>query len=226
MTGGAEPVRLAIADDSVLFREGLARVLAAAGFAVIAQAGGPDEFYALLEQARPDVAIVDIRMPPTYTSEGIAVARRIRERFPATSVLVLSQYLDPQFALTLLSQGSRSVGYLLKDSITDLTEFVDAVRRIGRGEPVVDPAVVAQILNRQREHTPVDDLSSRERDVLSLMAQGRSNGSISQRLFVSSKTVEAHVARIFVKLGLTETPDDHRRVLAVLAFLRAEPTPS
>lgn len=226
MSGGGEPLRVAIADDSVLFREGLARVLTAAGFEVVARAGGPDEFYEELERAQPDVAIVDIRMPPTHTSEGIAVAQRIRERHPAIAVLVLSQFLEPQFAMKLLSQGARSVGYVLKDSVTDLTEFADAVRRLVRGEPVIDPAVVSQLLNRQRQQNPLDGLSEREREVLALIAEGRSNSSISQKLFVTSKTVEAHVSRIFNKLGLADTPDDHRRVLAVLAFLRAESTGS
>jgi DNA-binding NarL/FixJ family response regulator len=220
----SSPLRVAIVDDSVLFREGLARVLAAAGFEVAAQASAPAEFYEQIERVRPDVAIVDIRMPPTHTSEGIAVAQQIRERYPAMAVLVLSQFLEPQFAMRLLSQGSRSVGYVLKDSVTDVAEFAEAVRRIGRGEAVVDPAVVAQMLNRRRQHNPIDDLSARERDVLALIAEGRSNISISQKLFVSPKTVEAHVSRIFIKLGLADTPDDHRRVLAVLMFLRAEPT--
>jgi DNA-binding NarL/FixJ family response regulator len=139
---------------------------------------------------------------------------------------VLSQYLEPQLAIRLLSHGSRSMGYVLKDSVTNIAEFLDAVRRLGRGEPVVDPAVVAQMLHRQRQRNPVDELSEREREVLALIAEGRSNSSISQKLFVSSKTVEAHVSRIFVKLGLEDTPDDHRRVLAVLAFLRAETTGS
>ncbi|HZC51204.1 MAG TPA: response regulator transcription factor [Mycobacterium sp.] len=224
MTGLNTPVRVAIADDSVLFREGLARVLNAAGFDVVAQAGDPDDFYADVERVRPDVAIVDIRMPPSHTTEGITIAHRIREQHPVTSVLVLSQFLEPQFAMTLLSKGPRSIGYLLKDSITNLEEFAEAVRRIARGEPVVDPAVVAQLLGRRREDNPIDALSERERQVLALVAEGRSNSSISHTLFVSSKTVEAHVSRIFVKLGLTETPDDHRRVLAVLAFLRTEPT--
>lgn len=223
MTDHGAPLRIAIADDSVLFRDGLARVLAAAGFEVVAQANAPDEFYEQIERVRPDVAIVDIRMPPTYTSEGIAVAEQIRERYPSTAVLVLSQFLEPQFAMKLLSRASRSVGYVLKDSVTDVAEFAEAVRRIGCGEAVVDPAVVAQMLNRQRQHNPIDRLSTREREVLGLIAEGRSNVSISQKLFVSSKTVEAHVSRIFTKLGLTDTPDDHRRVLAVLLFLRAEP---
>jgi DNA-binding NarL/FixJ family response regulator len=226
VTAPAERFRVAIADDAVLFREGLARVLAAANMEVVAQAGGPEEFYQQLRRAEPDIAIVDIKMPPTYTSEGIAVAQRIRERYPNTAVLVLSQYLEPQLAIRLLSHGSRSMGYVLKDSVTNIAEFLDAVRRLGRGEPVVDPAVVAQMLHRQRQRNPVDELSEREREVLALIAEGRSNSSISQKLFVSSKTVEAHVSRIFVKLGLEDTPDDHRRVLAVLAFLRAETTGS
>jgi DNA-binding NarL/FixJ family response regulator len=222
VTQSSEPVRIAIADDAVLFREGLARVLTGAGFEVVAQAGAPDEFYELLEHEQPDIAIVDIRMPPTHTTEGIVVAGQIRERYPAVAVLVLSQFLEPQFAVNLLSQGSRSVGYFLKDSVTNLAEFADALRRIGRGEPVVDPVVVAQVLNRQRQRNPVANLSDREREVLALMAEGCSNSSISHKLFVTAKTVEAHVTRIFVKLGLPDTPDDHRRVLAVLTFLRAE----
>ena len=222
MTVPGVRLRVAIADDSVLFREGLARVLAAAGFDVVAQASAPDEFYEQIRRLRPDVAVVDIRMPPTYTSEGIAVAQQLRERHPELAVLVLSQFLEPPFAMKLLSQGSRSVGYVLKDSVTDVAEFAEAVRRIGHGEAVVDPAVVAQMLNRQRRHNPIDELSAREREVLGLVAEGRSNISISQKLFVTPKTVEAHVSRILRKLGLTDTPQDHRRVLAVLMFLRAE----
>jgi DNA-binding NarL/FixJ family response regulator len=217
-------VRVVLADDSVLFREGLARVLAEAGFDVIAQAGDADELHHQIDRDPPDVAIVDIRMPPTRTTEGLIAAQQIREHHPRTAVLVLSQYVEPHYAMNLLTTGARATGYLLKDRVTDLAEFIDAVRRVGRGELLIDPAVVAQLLDRQRTHHPLDELTARERDVLALMAQGRSNQSIGEKLFLSPKTVEAHVRTIFRKFDLPPTADDHRRVLAVLTFLRSEQT--
>jgi DNA-binding NarL/FixJ family response regulator len=215
-------MRVVVADDSVLFREGLVRVLADAGFEVIGQASNAEELCEQVDRDPPDVAIVDIRMPPTHTTEGLAAAQRIREGHPDTAVLVLSQFVEPHYAMKLLSSGAASVGYLLKDRVFDLAEFTDAVRRVGRGELLVDPSVVRQLLERRRARNPVDELSDREREVLTMMAQGRSNQSISEKLFLSPKTVEAHVRSIFNKLALEPTADDHRRVLAVLTFLRSE----
>jgi DNA-binding NarL/FixJ family response regulator len=215
-------IRIAIADDSLLLREGMARLLAAAGFEVVAQAG---DGTALLEAVRadpPDVAIVDIRMPPTHTDEGLRAAEAIRaEHGAAVGVLVLSQYVEPTFALRLVSEGRGGTGYLLKDRVEDLDEFGDAVRRVARGGFVIDPEVVAQLVRPTAARSPVDDLTDREREVLALMAEGRSNQAIAERLFLAPKTVEAHIANIFGKLGLLPEPDDHRRVLAVLAHLRA-----
>lgn len=215
-------MRVVVADDSVLFREGLARLLAEAGFDVIAQVGDAEELHDRVDRDQVDVAIVDIRMPPTRTTEGLVAAQQIREHHPRTAVLVLSHYVEPQYALNLLSTGARATGYLLKDSVLNLSEFTDAVRRVAWGELLVDPAVVAQLLDRRRAHNPVDGLTDRERDVLTLMAQGRSNQSIGEKLFLSAKTVEAHVHSIFVKFDLRPTADDHRRVLAVLTYLRSE----
>jgi DNA-binding NarL/FixJ family response regulator len=216
-------MRVVIADDSLLFREGLARVLVDAGFEVVGQVADADELQRCVDRESPDVVIVDIRMPPGYSTEGLVAAQSIRERHPGTGVLVLSQYVEPQYAMSLLSSGATAAGYLLKDRVAELTEFAEAVRRVARGELLIDPAVVRQLLDRRRKHNPIDQLTERERDVLALMAQGRSNQSITDTLVLSPKTVEAHVRAIFRKLELQQTGDDHRRVLAVLAFLRSEP---
>jgi DNA-binding NarL/FixJ family response regulator len=216
-------MRVVIADDSLLFREGLARVLVDAGFEVVGQVAEADELQRCVDRELPDVVIVDIRMPPGYSTEGLVAAQSIRERHPGTGVLVLSQYVEPQYAMSLLSSGATAAGYLLKDRVAELTEFAEAVRRVARGELLIDPAVVRQLLDRRRKHNPIDQLTERERDVLALMAQGRSNQSITDTLVLSPKTVEAHVRAIFRKLELQQTADDHRRVLAVLAFLRSEP---
>jgi DNA-binding NarL/FixJ family response regulator len=210
-----------VADDSVIIREGLARLLEEAGFEVVGQAGDAAQLLGLVERARPDVAIVDIRMPPTHTDEGLRAAREIRARFPGTGVLVLSQYVRPSYALELLAGGADGVGYLLKDRVSHLAELSSSLRRIGEGGSALDPEVVAQLVARRREHDPFERLSEREREVLALMAEGRSNRAIGERLFISEHTVEKHVKSIFQTLGLPVSADDHRRVLAVLAFLES-----
>ncbi|HEY6379924.1 MAG TPA: response regulator transcription factor [Candidatus Dormibacteraeota bacterium] len=209
-----------LADDSVLLREGLASVLTGAGFTILAQVGDAD---ALLRCARadpPDVAIVDIRMPPTHTTEGLQAALTLREELPAVGVLVLSQHVETQYAMKLVGDGSGGVGYLLKDRVAELDEFLDAVRRVGGGGSVIDPLVVSRLVGRGRERRALDELTTREREVLALMAEGRSNHAISERLFITPKTVEAHARNIFSKLGIEEAADDNRRVLSVLAYLR------
>jgi DNA-binding NarL/FixJ family response regulator len=214
-------LRLVLADDSLLLREGLARLLVDAGFEVVGQAGTGPELDALVREHRPDVAIVDIRMPPTHTDEGLRAVEAIRSEYGTTiGILVLSQYVETSFALHLVSDGVGGVGYLLKDRVADLDDFGDAIRRIARGGSVIDPEVVAQLVRRRRARVPIDDLTEREREVLSLMAEGRSNQAICERLFLAPKTVEAHIANIYSKLELPPAPDDHRRVLAVLAHLR------
>jgi DNA-binding NarL/FixJ family response regulator len=213
-------VRVVIADDSVLLREGVSRLLAEAGFEVVGQAADADELLREVEDKTPDVAIVDIRMPPTHTDEGLQAARVLRARHPALGVLVLSQYVRPSYAFELLEDDARGVGYLLKDRVSDLDELADAVRRVGEGGSVLDPSVVSQLVGRRRQgHDPVDDLSEREREVLALMAEGRTNRAIAERLFITERTVEKHVKSILQKLGIPASAEDHRRVLAVLAFL-------
>jgi DNA-binding NarL/FixJ family response regulator len=214
-------MRVVLADDSVLLREGIARLLADAGFDVVGQAGTADELMLKVRSYGPDVAIVDIRMPPTHTDEGLRAAREIRERHPATGVLVLSQYVEAEYALDLLAESAEGVGYLLKDRVADVGEFAAAVRRVGEGGSALDPTVVSQLVGRRRKDDPLGDLSPREREVLELMAEGRSNGAIGDRLFITQRAVEKHVTSIFVKLRLPAAAADHRRVLAVLAYLRA-----
>jgi DNA-binding NarL/FixJ family response regulator len=213
-------LRLVLADDSALVREGVARLLADAGFEVIAQVGEPDALLQVVRDERPDVAIVDIRMPPTHTDEGLRAAQAIRaEHGTSVGILVLSQHVEPSFALRLVSDGVGGVGYLLKDRVKDVDDLADAIRRIANGGSVIDPTVVAVLVGR-RARVPLDDLTARERDVLGLMAEGRSNQAIGDRLGMARKTVEAHIATIFSKLQLEPAADDHRRVLAVLAHLR------
>jgi DNA-binding NarL/FixJ family response regulator len=214
-------LRLVVADDSLLLREGLVRLLGDAGFDVVAQAGSADELLDAVRQHLPDVAIVDIRMPPTHTDEGLRAAAAIRaEHGTAVGILVLSQYVETTFALRLVDDGVGGVGYLLKDRVDDLEDFADAIRRIARGGSVIDPEVVAQLVGRRRARVPLDDLTDREREVLALMAEGRSNQAICDRLVLAPKTIEAHIANIFSELELLPAPADHRRVLAVLAHLR------
>jgi DNA-binding NarL/FixJ family response regulator len=213
-------VRVVVADDSMLVREGLARLLADAGFDVIGTAEAAPELLEQVASRQPDVAIVDIKMPPTHTDEGIVAAQQIRQDHPSVGVLVLSQYLESRYAIRLLDEIPERAGYLLKDRVSDIAVLVDALKRIDEGECVVDPTIVAGLVRRPRDRGPLDRLTEREREVLGLMAEGRSNHAIGDRLFLSGKTVEAHVRQIFQKLGLEPSPDDHRRVLAVLAFLR------
>lgn len=218
-------MRVAVADDAVLFREGLSRLLVDAGFDVVGQAANADELLTVIRGAPsdrlPDVAIVDIRMPPSHTTEGLVAAKIIRAEHPEIGVLVLSQYIETEHAIDLLGDGSGGTGYLLKDRVSDLEEFRDAVRRVGEGGSAIDPEVIAQLVHRRRAVDSMADLTDREREVLSLMAEGCSNRAIGARLSLSEKTVEAHVRGIFTKLGLMPAPDDNRRVLAVVAFLRS-----
>ena len=217
----AQQLRIALADDSVLLREGISMLLTDAGLDVVGQVGTAEDLLRLVRDRHPDVAVVDIKMPPNYSTEGLRAAEAIRvEHRNHVAVLVLSQYVDTAYALRLVSEGEGGVGYMLKDRVSDVDDFVDAIRRVARGGLVIDPAVVAQLVAKSRRRGPLDELSDRERDVLALMAEGRSNAAIAQRLFVTSKTVEAHTASIFSKLGLLPAEDDHRRVLAVLEYLR------
>jgi DNA-binding NarL/FixJ family response regulator len=212
-------MRVVIAEDSVLLREGLARLLVEAEFDVVAQVGNAPDLRAVVRRENPDVAIVDIRMPPTQTDEGAQAAEEIRAEHPEVGILLLSQVVEPRHALKLFSESPEGFGYLLKDRVLEIDDFVEAVRRVGRGGTAMDPEVVGQLLGRRRQGSRLDELTPREREVLGLMAEGRSNQGICAKLFLSPKTVETHVASIFMKLGLQQAPDDHRRVLAVLAYL-------
>ncbi|WP_086666013.1 response regulator transcription factor [Lentzea kentuckyensis] len=213
-------MRVALADDAALFREGVARLLTDSGFEVVAKAGDATELLALVRADPPDVVVVDIRMPPGFTTEGLDAAREIRESCPDIGVLVLSAHVEPHYALKLLDDDARGAGYLLKDRVADAAELADAVRRVAAGGLVIDPGVVATLVGRRRVDDPLESLSQREREVLAVMAEGRSNQAICERLFLSPKTVEAYVRSVFTKLGLQQGPDDNRRVLAVLAYLR------
>ena len=214
-------MRIVIAEDSVLLRAGLTRLLVEAGEEVVAAVGDADALLGAVERHQPDLAVVDVRMPPTHTDEGLRGALAIRARWPSVGILVLSQYVEERYAAELLAGDTAAVGYLLKDRVADVAQFVDAVRRVGDGGTALDPEVVAQLLARARQRDPLDRLTPRERDVLSLMAEGRSNAAIAQTLVVSDGAVEKHVSSIFTKLDLPPTEHDHRRVLAVLRWLEA-----
>ncbi len=213
-------MRLTIVDDSTLFREGLVRVARDLGFEIVGQAGDVQSLVELIRADPPDVAVLDIRMPPTFTTEGLVAAREMRSAFPSLGVLVLSQYVDTHHVMELIASGG-GVGYLLKDHVGDIAEFGDAVRRIAAGGSVIDPDVVAELVGRRRHRDVIEELTEREQEVLHLMAQGRTNSAIGSRLHLSPKTVEAHIRNIFMKLQLEPAEGDHRRVLAVLTYLRA-----
>jgi DNA-binding NarL/FixJ family response regulator len=214
-------MKVVVADDSVLLREGLVRLLEESGFEVAGQAGDADDLLRKVGAHQPDVAVIDVRMPPTHTDEGLQAARRIRAEHPATAVLVLSQYVEEGYALDLLSETTERTGYLLKDRIADVDSFTDAVRRVAQGGSALDPEFVALRLGRRRRQDPLGVLTPREREVLGLMAEGRSNNAIAEALVVTERAVEKHVTSIFSKLDLTPATEDHRRVLAVLAYLRS-----
>ena len=214
-------LRVVIAEDSVLLREGIARILEEAGFEIVGQSSTADDLLLKVRSYDPDVAIVDIRMPPSHTDEGLSAAKTIRSKHPKVGVLVLSQYVEPDYALELLADDAEGVGYLLKDRVADVDEFTGAVSRVADGGSALDPAIVTQLVGRRRGDDPVARLTPREREVLELMAEGRSNQAIAQRLVVTERAVEKHVTSIFGKLNLPAAAEDHRRVLAVLAFLRA-----
>jgi DNA-binding NarL/FixJ family response regulator len=214
-------VRVVVADDSMLTRTGIVRLLRDADVDVVAEAEDGAGLLRHVRLARPDVAIVDIRMPPTHTDEGLVAAAAIREEYPDIGVLVLSQYVEPSYALRLLEEHPERVGYLLKERVFDVAILVDALRRLVDGESVIDPTIVSRLLGRRRREDPLDELTDREREVLGLIAEGLSNRAIAARLFVTERTVEAHSKQIFLKLGIGSDPESHRRVLAVLAYLRS-----
>jgi DNA-binding NarL/FixJ family response regulator len=214
------PLRVVVAEDDVLLREGLASLLGRSGLEVTGQAGDAAELLALVRDTAPELVVVDIRMPPTHTTEGLDAARVIRQEFPETGILVLSAHVDVEHAMELLATG-RKIGYLLKSRVTDVEDFLETLQRIARGASVVDPALVQELVSARRRNDPLSVLSAREREVLALMAEGRSNAGIGRRLWVTEGTVEKHVRSILAKLSLPETDDDHRRVLAVVTFLEA-----
>ena len=213
-------MRVVVADDSVLLREGVVRLLEENGFEVVGQAGDAEDLIRKVRAHKPDVAVVDIRMPPTNTDDGLRAALEIRAELPDTGVLVLSQYVEEGYALDLVGDSAGGVGYLLKDRVADVDRFVDSVRRVADGGSALDPEVVSQLVGRARRDDPIDELTPREREVLELMAEGRSNNAIAEHMTVTERAVEKHVTSIFGKLDLAPAPEDHRRVLAVLAFLR------
>jgi DNA-binding NarL/FixJ family response regulator len=212
-------VRVVVADDSTLLREGVVRLLEEAGMEVVGQAADAEDLLRKVRAHKPDVAVVDVRMPPTHTDEGLRAAREIRAELPEVSVLVLSQYVEVTYARELLADSAEGLGYLLKDRVADVGALTDAVRRVGAGGSALDPEVVSQMLGRRRQEDPLEELTPREREVLGLMAEGRSNASIAGELVVTERAVEKHVTGIFSKLGLEAGGEDHRRVVAVLRFL-------
>jgi DNA-binding NarL/FixJ family response regulator len=214
-------VRVVVAEDSVLLREGIVRLLEEAEIEVVGQAGDGEDLLRKVRAHKPDVAVTDIRMPPTHTDEGLRAAREIRAELPGVGVLVLSQYVEEGYALDLLADNAAGLGYLLKDRVADVDAFLDAVRRVAGGGSALDPEVVSQLLGRKRRDDPLAELTPREREVLGLMAEGRSNHAIAEHLVITDRAVEKHVTGIFGKLGLSATPDDHRRVLAVLTYLKS-----
>jgi DNA-binding NarL/FixJ family response regulator len=216
----AAPIRVVLADDAVLLREALAASLVAAGFEVVGQAGDVAGLFSVVERRVPDVIIVDVRMPPTHTTEGLEAARELRRRHPGIAILVLSQYVETRYAIDLIRDDPAGVGYLLKDRVARLDDLSDAVRRVAAGGSVIDPEVVGRLLGRPRRHSPLDELTPREREILGLMAEGRSNQGIADQLALELKTVEGHVGQVFGKLGLEPSVGEHRRVQAVLLALR------
>jgi DNA-binding NarL/FixJ family response regulator len=214
-------MRVVLAEDSVLLREGIARLLEDSGFEVVGRAGDADELLRKVRAHQPDVAIVDIKMPPTHTDEGLRAARTIRAEHPGTAVLVLSQYVEEDYAMDLLAGSAEGVGYVLKDRVADIDRFLDAIRRVADGGSALDPEVVSRMLGRRRAVDPLEELTPREREVLTLMAEGRSNRAIAGDLVITERAVEKHVTSIFTKLNLPASVEDHRRVLAVLTYLRA-----
>jgi DNA-binding NarL/FixJ family response regulator len=214
-------MRIVVADDVMLTREGIVRLLQDAGMEVVGQADDATSLLRRVRATRPDAAIVDIKMPPTHTDEGLVAAGMIREELPEIGVLILSEYIEPSYAMRLLEEHPERVGYLLKERVFDVALLVDALRRLGDGETVIDPTIVARLVGRRRRQDPLEELTSREREALELVAEGLSNKAIAARLVVTERTVEAHVKQIFMKLGLDLNPESHRRVLAVLAYLRS-----
>ena len=219
-TASVPPLRVVIAEDAVLLREGLRRVLDDAGMDVVATAADAQRLLQLVGALLPDVVLADIRMPPTQTTEGLQAARQIRHRWPGTAVVVVSQHVETEHLFELLADDPRGVGYVLKERVADIAQFTGAIRRVASGESVIDPEVVARLVARPRQDSPLEALTERERVVLALMAEGRSNQAIAGQLWISLKTLETHIGNIFSKLGLMPATEDHRRVLAVLTFLR------
>lgn len=217
----AEPLRVVLVDDAVLLREALGAALSMAGFTVVGQAGDVDGLVDLVARTDPQVVVLDVRLPPTYTTEGLEAARRLRDARPDIAILVLSQYVETRHAVDLIRADAAGIGYLLKERVVRIDDIAEAVRRVAAGGSVIDPEVVARLLGRAREHSPLDELTPREREILGLMAEGRSNAGIAMALTVDAKTVEGHVSQIFGKLGLERETQDNRRVLAVVEYLRA-----